>query len=81
MRIGTVEVKVSIVAVAVFVFFTIFLLFASLYSPEVRSQLIWMIPALFLLLVIPMALNYMSRSRTIISSRSMRQRLRQSGSS
>ena len=62
MRIGTVEVKVSIVAVAVFVFFTIFLLFASLYSPEVRSQLIWMIPALFLLLVIPIALNYMSRS-------------------
>jgi hypothetical protein len=62
MKIGTVEVKVSIVAVAVFVFFTIFLLFASLYSPEVRSQLIWMIPALFLLLVIPMALNYMSRS-------------------
>jgi hypothetical protein len=62
MRIGTVDVKVSIVAVAVFVFFTIFLLFASLYSPEVRSQLIWMIPALFLLLVIPMALNYMSRS-------------------
>jgi hypothetical protein len=62
MKIGNVEVKVSIVAVAVFVFFTIFLLFASLYSPEVRSQLIWMIPALFLLLVIPMALNYMSRS-------------------
>jgi hypothetical protein len=63
MRIGTVDVKVSIVAVAVFVFFTIFLLFASLYSPEVRSQLIWMIPALFMLLVIPMALNYMSRSQ------------------
>jgi len=62
MKIGTVDVKVSIVAVAVFVFFTIFLLYASLYSPEVRSQLIWMIPALFLLLVIPMALNYMSRS-------------------
>jgi hypothetical protein len=62
MKIGNVEVKVSIVAVAVFVFFTIFLLYASMYSPEVRSQLIWMIPALFLLLVIPMALNYMSRS-------------------
>jgi len=62
MKIGKVGVKVSIVAVAVFVFFTIFLLFASVYSPEVRSQLIWMIPALFLLLVIPMALNYMSRS-------------------
>jgi hypothetical protein len=62
MKIGKVDVKVSIVAVAVFVFFTIFLLFASVYSPEVRSQLIWMIPALFMLLVIPMALNYMSRS-------------------
>jgi hypothetical protein len=62
MKIGNVDVKVSIVAVAVFVFFTIFLLFASMYSPEVRSQLIWMIPALFMLLVIPMALNYMSRS-------------------
>jgi hypothetical protein len=62
MKIGKVDVKVSIVAVAVFVFFTIFLLYASMYSPEVRSQLIWMIPALFMLLVIPMALNYMSRS-------------------
>ena len=63
MKIGKVDVKVSIVAVAVFVFFTIFLLYASMYSPEVRSQLIWMIPALFMLLVIPMALNYMSRSQ------------------
>jgi hypothetical protein len=63
MKIGTVDVKVSIVAVAVFVFFTIFLLYASMYSPEVRSQLTWMIPALFMLLVIPMALNYMSRSQ------------------
>jgi hypothetical protein len=63
MKIGTVDVKVSIVAVAVFVFFTIFLLYASMYSPEVRSQLIWMIPALFMLLVIPIALNYMSRSQ------------------
>jgi len=61
MKIGNVKVKVSIVAIAVFVFFTIFLLIASLYSPEVKSQLIWMIPTLFMLLVIPMALNYMSR--------------------
>jgi len=62
MKIGTVDVKVSIVAIAVFVFFTIFLLIASVYSPEVRSQLIWLIPVLFMLLVIPIALNYMSRS-------------------
>ena len=63
MKIGNVEVKVSIVAIAVFVIFTIFLIVASLSSPEVRSQLIWMIPALFMLLVIPTALNYMSRSQ------------------
>jgi len=62
MKIGNVEVKVSIIAIAVFVFFTIFLLIASLYSAEVRSQLIWLIPVLFMLLVIPSTLNYMSRS-------------------
>ena len=61
MKIGTLDVKVSIVAIAVFVFFTLLLLVASLSSPEVRSQLIWLIPALFMLLVIPIALNYMSR--------------------
>jgi hypothetical protein len=63
MKIGNVDVKVSIVAIAVFVFFTIFLLFAAVFSPAVRSQLIWLIPVLFMLLVIPMALNYMSRSQ------------------
>jgi hypothetical protein len=62
MKIGKVDVKVSIIAIAVFVFFTILLLVASIYSPDVRSQLIWLIPGLFMLLVIPMALNYMSRS-------------------
>ena len=63
MKIGNVEVKVSILAIAVFVIFTIFLLVASVYSNDVRSQLIWMIPGLFLLLVIPVVLNYMSRSQ------------------
>jgi hypothetical protein len=63
MKIGNVDVKVSIVAIAVFVIFTILLLWASLSSPEVRSQLIWLIPGLFMLLVIPIALNYMSRSQ------------------
>ena len=63
MKIGNVDVKISIVAIAVFVFFTIFLLIASVYSPVVRSNLIWMIPCLFMLLVIPIALNYMSRSQ------------------
>ena len=63
MKIGNVEVKVSIIAIAVFVIFAIFLLVASVLSPVVRSQLIWLIPALFMLLVIPTALNYMSRSQ------------------
>jgi hypothetical protein len=63
MKIGNVEVKISIISIMVFVFFTIFLILASLYSADVRSNLIWMIPALFMLLVIPVALNYMSRKQ------------------
>jgi hypothetical protein len=63
MKIGNIDVKISILAIAVFVVFTILLLLASLSSPEVRSQLIWLIPGLFMLLVIPIALNYMSRSQ------------------
>jgi len=63
MKIGKVEVKPSIISIGVFVVFTIFLFAASVYSPDVRSQLIWLIPCLFMLLVIPVALNYMSRSQ------------------
>jgi hypothetical protein len=63
MKIGNVDVKVSIIAIAVFVIFTIILTTASIYSPDVRSQLIWLIPVLFMLLVLPIALNYMSRSQ------------------
>jgi hypothetical protein len=63
MKIGNVDVKVSLVAIAVFVIFTIILTIASIFSPEVRSQLIWLIPVLFMLLVLPIALNYMSRSQ------------------
>jgi hypothetical protein len=63
MKIGNVEVKVSIISIGVFVFFTLFLIYASLNSADVRSNLIWMIPALFMLLVIPVALNYMSRKQ------------------
>ena len=63
MKIGNTEVKISIISILVFVFFTIVLILASVYAPEVRSSLIWMIPALFMLLVIPVALNYMSRKQ------------------
>jgi hypothetical protein len=63
MKIGKVDVKVSIVAIAVFVIFSIILIIASIYSPGVQSQLIWLVPVLFMLLVLPIALNYMSRSQ------------------
>lgn len=61
MKIGTIDVKVSILAIAVFVFFTLLLIGTSLINPAIRPQLIWLIPSLFMLLVIPIALNYMSR--------------------
>ncbi len=63
MKIGNIDVKISVLAVAVFVIFTILLLITSIFSPEVRASLIWLIPCLFMLLVIPTALNYMSRSQ------------------
>jgi hypothetical protein len=63
MKIGNIDVKISIISILVFVFFTIVLILASVFTPEVRSNLIWMIPALFMLLVIPVALNYMSRKQ------------------
>jgi hypothetical protein len=63
MKIGNIDVKLSILAIGVFVAFTTLLLVASVYSPDVRSNLIWLIPCLFMLLVIPLVLNYMSRSQ------------------
>jgi hypothetical protein len=62
MKIGTINVKISNISIGVFVFFTLLLIVASMMSPDIRQNLIWMIPCLFLLLVIPVALNYMSRS-------------------
>ncbi|MCK9579899.1 MAG: nucleotide-binding protein [Methanoregula sp.] len=63
MKIANVEVKPSVISIAVFVVFTLLLLITSVYNPDVRSQLIWLIPCLFMLLVIPIVLNYMSRSQ------------------
>jgi hypothetical protein len=56
-------VKISNISIGVFAFFTLLLIIASMMNPEIRPLLIWMIPCLFLLLVIPVALNYMSRSQ------------------
>ena len=63
MKIGTIDVKISNISIGVFVFFTLLLIVASMMSPAIQPNLIWMIPCLFLLLVIPVALNYMSRSQ------------------
>ncbi|HSQ93513.1 MAG TPA: nucleotide-binding protein [Methanoregula sp.] len=63
MKIGTIDVKVSYISIGVFVFFTLLLILASLGDPGMRQNLFWMIPSLFLLLVIPVLLNYMSRSQ------------------
>lgn len=63
MKIGNIELKVSYISIGVFVIFTFFLLVASVFSAEVRSNLIWLIPCLIMLLIIPIALNYMSRSQ------------------
>jgi hypothetical protein len=63
MKIGTIDVRISNISIGVFVFFTLLLIVSSMLSPVIRPNLIWMIPCLFLLLVIPVALNYMSRSQ------------------
>jgi len=68
MKIGTVDVRISILPVAAFIVFAFGFVFAAFFGPpavaaEVRASLIWIIPGLFLLLVIPAILNYMSRSQ------------------
>lgn len=60
MKIGNVEVRISIIAIAVFVLFTLIFIFTFLYTGD-RSLLIWGIPTLFMLLIIPLVLNYMSQ--------------------
>ena len=63
MKIGTIDVKISNISIGVFVFFTLLLVVASMVDPGIRPHLVWMVPSLFLLLVIPVLLNYMSRSQ------------------
>jgi hypothetical protein len=68
MKIGTVDVRISVLPLAAFIVFAFGFVFAAFFgSPavaaEVRANLIWIVPGLFLLLVIPAILNYMSRSQ------------------
>jgi uncharacterized membrane protein (DUF485 family) len=67
MKINNINLKLSILPILVFAIFTFGLVFIAFFGPEimaaqVRSNLYWMIPVLVMLLVIPVALNYMSRT-------------------
>ncbi|MCX6700996.1 MAG: nucleotide-binding protein [Methanomicrobiales archaeon] len=62
MKIGNITVRISIVALAVVVLFAILLSLAYFNSREIRL-LLFGIPGVILLLVIPMAINYMSQKQ------------------
>lgn len=60
MKIGNVRLKVPITVMVVIVFFTILLAVYYLLTGD-RTMLIWGIPTVILLFVLPLALNYMSQ--------------------
>lgn len=60
MKIGEVNAKISILAVAVVGVFTIFLIYSFLVTGD-WTLLAWGIPTVIMLIVIPLALNYMSQ--------------------
>lgn len=60
MNIGKIDVKISAVSLTVFGFFTLILLGYVAQSGDYET-LVWGVPTLIMLLIIPMALNYMSR--------------------
>ena len=62
MKIGKVQPKISIVAIAVVAIFTI-ILGITYYVTRGMMYLIWGIPTLVLMAAIPLALNYMSQSQ------------------
>ncbi|MEA2034412.1 MAG: nucleotide-binding protein [Euryarchaeota archaeon] len=62
MKIKNIDVKVSAISVAAFVIFTLILLSYILLTGDM-SILFWGVPSLVLLLIIPMALNYLSQNQ------------------
>ncbi|MBP7410091.1 nucleotide-binding protein [Methanoculleus sp. 10] len=62
MQIGDTKVRVTAIALAVFLFFVVLIAVYVLATGEV-SMLIWAVPAAIMLLVIPVALNYMSQTQ------------------
>ncbi|MEN6611034.1 MAG: nucleotide-binding protein [Methanoregulaceae archaeon] len=61
MKIGTFDIRVSLLTIVVVVILAFLMAVASVFSESVRSQLYWMIPVLILVFLMPVALNYMSR--------------------
>ena len=62
MQIGDIRVRVTPVALAVFLFFMILIAVYVFATGDVRS-LIWAVPAAIMLILIPVALNYMSQKQ------------------
>ncbi|MDD3070862.1 MAG: nucleotide-binding protein [Methanoculleus horonobensis] len=62
MQIGDVKVRVTAVALAVFLFFII-LIAAYVFTTGNVYALYWAVPSAVMLLLIPMALNYMSQKQ------------------
>lgn len=62
MQIGDIKVRVTAVTVAVFLFFIVLIAVYVLTVGDVHA-LYWAVPAVIMLILIPMALNYMSQSQ------------------
>lgn len=62
MQIGNTKVRVTPVVLAVFLFFIV-LIAVYVYATGDVYSLFWAVPAAIMLLVIPMALNYMSQTQ------------------
>jgi hypothetical protein len=60
MKVGNINVKISVISMAVFIIFTIILIISYLLTYQL-SILYWGIPTVILLLLIPGGLNYMSQ--------------------
>lgn len=60
MKIGNIRVRPSILAIAVFLILTFILLY-TFYVTGDRQLLVWGIPTLVFILLIPLVLNYMSQ--------------------
>ena len=62
MKIGSVDAKVSVLAIVVVVIFAFFLVFYYLTVGDLQVM-IWGVPTLVLLFLIPLGLNYMSQKQ------------------